>query len=266
MKNITFYTYPKPWIKEYADIQACAITSWKTLLADPTCQIVLLGDDQGTAQAAKELGVVHRGSVERNEWGTPIVSSIMDIIRVECPTELSCFINTDIVLPNDFMDTVNATHQESLKLPSDGWLMIGQRTDVETSGGGTTQRMIGLHGVDGIDYFVFPRNTFQFVYPFALGKFTWDQWLVGNVYRRGLMCVDATKTVLALHLNAKWFFQGQPNGDWKTIFNSQEARINRDFDYYQRNIANGTTHYTVRTVRTVTNGVNVIAKTLLSPW
>lgn len=259
MKNITFYTYPKPWISEYSSLQACAITSWKSLIVDPTTQIVLLGDDSGTAQAAKDLGVAHRGSIARNEWGTPIVSSIMDVIRVECQTELSCFVNCDIVLRSDFMDTVAATHQESLKLPNEGWLLIGQRTNVEF----TTGTVIGLHGVDGIDYFVFPRNTFQFVYPFALGKFTWDQWLVGNAYRRGLMCVDGTKTVLALHLNAKWFFQGQPNGDWNTIFHSEEARINRDFDYYQRNIANGTTHYTV------TNGngnVYVIAKTMLSPW
>jgi hypothetical protein len=127
-----------------------------------------------------------------------------------------------------------------MKYDPSEWLLIGQRTDVPDINDMSVRK---LHGIDGIDYFVFPRNTFRFVYQFALGKFSWDQWLVGNAFRRGLLCIDATATVLALHLNAKWYFQGKPNGDWNAIFHSEEALINRDFDYYQRNIANGTTHF-----------------------
>ena len=254
LNNLTFYTHPKPWLPEFSDIQSAAIQSWKALVQNPKSQIVLLGDDLGTAQSAIKLGVGHRGSIETNQWGTPLVSSIFDVIKIECQTELSCFINTDIVLSSDFADTLEATcHSSELEAQSEGWLLIGQRTDVNIPylSGMTSENIVSfarekgtLHAVDGIDYFVFPRHTFQFVYPFALGKFCWDQWIVGNAFRRGLICIDATKTVFAVHLNAKWFFRGQPEHRWDFIHKSEEGLINRNFDYYQRTIGNGTTHAT----------------------
>lgn len=248
---ITFYTCPKPWLQEYIHIQNASIKSLLECSASPQ-HVVLLGDDFGTADAAKRLGVSHRGGLKLNEWNTPLVSSIMQIIREECQTELACFINTDIVIGDDFIKTVLSVLCEADKYSNNRWLMIGQRTDLANTLPTDDLNQIRTnacargrqHGVDGIDYFVFPSRTFEFVYPFALGKFSWDQWLVGNVYRQGFMCVDATKTVLAVHLNAEWFFQGKPEKDWKKVYQSEEAVINRSFDYYQKTIASGTTHYT----------------------
>jgi hypothetical protein len=247
---ITFFAYPKPWLPEFTDIQSAAIKSWQSL--KPFFQIVLLGDDEGTQSAAQQLGVDHIASVERNEWGTPLVSSIFKLIQENCKTELACFINADIVLGQDFMDTLSVAFSEACERKDT--FLVGRRTDLAlalasinddlTTILSVAKKEGKLHDCNGIDYFVFPRDTFKFVYPFALGKFVWDQWLLGNAFRRGMRCIDCTETIFAVHLNAPWFFGGRPETDRKRIYDSEESVRNRSFDYYQRHIGNGTTHYT----------------------
>lgn len=240
---ITLFSHPKPFTPEFRKIQHAAIKSWKSLEG---CEIVLLGDDEGIAEAARKLQVGHISKIEKNEWGTPLVSDIFANIRQQCHTELACFINTDIILDQSFIQTV----KQCSKTFAEEWLLIGRRENIETesldsfemSDIQTAPRQ--FYGNDGIDYFVFPRHTFQFVHPFALGKFVWDQYLVGQVFRRGIPCIDGSKTVTALHLNAPWFFQGQPQRDRQYIHDSEEGIRNRSFEYYQKNIGNGTNHVT----------------------
>jgi hypothetical protein len=255
-KLLHFFACPKPFTSEFQDIQSTAIESWIRTIGDPKL-IHLIGDEQGVEEFAKEHGCNHIPSVEKNEWGTPLMSSIFSIIQQSSSDDANvndktryccCYINCDIVIDKRFLATFNAIFLCST-LEDTEWLLVGRRIDHDFDkfkniddalSNGTGQ----LHSADGIDYFVFPSGTFKFVYPFAIGKFAWDQWIVGNAYRRGIPVIDGTKTIPAIHLNGPWLYQGEANTDRGTVFNSEESKRNRNFDYYLKTIATGSTMYT----------------------
>lgn len=254
--SIIFFCCPKPWTAEFKDIQTLAISSWREF-----GPVYILGDESGNSEAAKSLDCIHIPDIQKNEWGTPILTSIFDKISEvagQLPPLSACYINADIVLDKSFQNTINAVLDFTKRGKLSEWLVVGKRLDVSMTHTQLTTLTISevqtyarkygkMHAADGIDYFVFTPKTFSFVYPFAIGKFVWDQWLVGNAYRRGVCCIDASATIQATHLNADWFFQGKPTNNREEIYNSPEGLINRNFDAYQRNIANGTNHHTVKT-------------------
>ena len=74
MPLITIFSAPKPFTDPHiAMIQRNAIKSW-TLL--PDVEVILLGEETGLAEAAKELGVKHIPNVARNDSGTPLISPV----------------------------------------------------------------------------------------------------------------------------------------------------------------------------------------------
>ena len=71
---LTIFGIPKAFEGHFEVIQRNAIQSWTRL--SPRCQILLFGDEKGTAEVAAELGVRHIPAVDRNEFGTPLLNSI----------------------------------------------------------------------------------------------------------------------------------------------------------------------------------------------
>ena len=57
---LTIFTTAKPFHGQIAVIQDNAIQSW-TLLR-PECEIILFGDEEGTAEAAAKFGINHIAS------------------------------------------------------------------------------------------------------------------------------------------------------------------------------------------------------------
>src|SRR5512138_1171415 len=102
MPLITFFSAPKPFTDPHiATIQRNAIRSW-TLL--PDVEVILLGEETGLAEAARELGVRHIPDVERNENGTPLISSMFQLAREHSSSDLLCIINADMILMPDFRE------------------------------------------------------------------------------------------------------------------------------------------------------------------
>ncbi len=78
--KLTIFTAPKPFVDPHIiDIQMNAIRSWKALGEEVA--IVLIGDETGIHQAAKETGSIFVADVKRNRLGTPLISSIFNIGR-----------------------------------------------------------------------------------------------------------------------------------------------------------------------------------------
>ena len=106
MALITLFSAPKPFTDPHiAMIQRNAIRSW-TLL--PEVEVILLGEEDGLAQAAKEFGVKHLPNVERNESGTPLISSMFELARENSTRDLLCIVNTDMILMSDFVESAKA--------------------------------------------------------------------------------------------------------------------------------------------------------------
>src|SRR5262245_61896078 len=121
---LTIFAIPKPFHGHFSTIQRNAILSW-TLLR-PACEIILCGNDEGTAATAAEFGVRHMPAVAHNEYGTPLVNDLFDRAQQVATHELLCYVNADIILMQDFMWAVEQVASRKRR-----FLMMGQRWDVD---------------------------------------------------------------------------------------------------------------------------------------
>jgi hypothetical protein len=227
---ITFFTTPKPFLGHIATIQRNAIESWKRV--HPQVEVILFGDDEGAAEAARELQIRYVPDVKRNEHGTkylsPIFDGAQDLARHNC----LCYINCDIILLSDFRVAI-----ERVLALSGGFLMAGQRWDTDISA------PIDFSAVDWeaavrrqaietnhqrpaqwIDYFAFSRGLYyKNTPPFVIGRPGWDPWLMWFARDSGARVVDATKVVVAVHQNHDYSYH--PDGE-KGVWEGEEALRN----------------------------------------
>ncbi|UZE93498.1 MAG: hypothetical protein IB617_01545 [Candidatus Nealsonbacteria bacterium] len=120
---LTIFAIPKPFEKEFNIIQRNAIKSW--ILLEPRPEIILFGDEKGTADIAKEFNVKHFPKIARNEFGTPIVSDIFKKAQKIARNNILVYVNADIILMKDFIRAVEKIKDE------EKFLMVGQRWDVD---------------------------------------------------------------------------------------------------------------------------------------
>jgi len=209
MKNqmLTLFTIPKPFRDHFADIQENAIRSWTRL--GTGARVVLLGDDPGTGELANRLRVEHLPNIRRNQYGTPLLDDAFRQAEESSTDPHLCYVNADILLGSDFLRAVKMIRQFKRR-----FLMVGQRTDFDQNGridfsdqsweSNLRKRVAkdgALHRPTGIDYFVYQRGMWGTIPPFAIGRFSWDNWLIYRALQLKISVVDATSQVLAVHQN-----------------------------------------------------------------
>ena len=124
MALITLFSAPKPFTDPHiAVIQRNAIKSWTWL---PDVEVILLGEELGLAEAARELEVKHLPDVARNASGTPLVSSMFQQARQNSSADLLCIINADMILIPDFLEAARRSH-----LQRDKFVLLSQRWDLD---------------------------------------------------------------------------------------------------------------------------------------
>jgi len=203
---ITLFTVPRSFKGEIGIIQANAVESWRQLRPAP--EILFISDDPGVAEAAKDLGCSHVPGVRYNDHGTPLVSNVFKKGQGAASHEIVSYINSDIVLSQSFMGAIRR-----IKERFDQFLMIGQRWDfhyphpIDFSDEDWSVRFVkraqkkgARHGPTGVDYHCFMRGMYHRVPDFALGRRTWDNWLVWYALRQDIPVVDVTKVVCAIHI------------------------------------------------------------------
>jgi hypothetical protein len=202
---LTLFSTPKAFHGHFGIIQTNAIRSWTLLLPRP--EIILLGDDPGTAGIAKQLGLRHEPQVERNEFGTPLVSSIFSRARELASYDVLCYVNADIILMRDFVAAIEKVTQ---LLAGQQFLLIGRKRNVdltelldfERPDWDTKLRNLvkaqGRFVTSDSDYFVFPKNMYRDVPRFAIGRCYWSPWFVSEARKRDIPVIDATAVVLAV--------------------------------------------------------------------
>jgi hypothetical protein len=230
---ITFFSTPKPFRGHIGIIQRNAIQSWK--LVHPDAEVILFGDEEGSAEAARELGARHEPEVDRNSHGTPLLSSLFDRADRLARHDRLCFLNADILLTDDFLAA-----SEGLAQLQKRSLMVGRRCDVDItepldfSSPEWRERLRALASERGrhrpaqwIDYFVFPRGLlYQQIPPFAIGRTSYDNWLLWKVRAMGVPVVDATQVVLAIHQNHDYSFHpGGQSGLWNDVEAQQNLAL-----------------------------------------
>lgn len=224
---ITFFTTPKPFTDNIKTAQTNALRSWAALR--PSCEIIIFGNEEGAAGIASELGMHHVPDVERNEFGTPLISSMFKIAQEMAHNKLMCYVNADIILMNDFLKAAQRVGKNS-------FLMIGQRRDIEIKESLDFQKAGWeedlkekvykegrLHGISGIDYFIFPKGLYSNLPPLAVGRPGWDNWLIYHTRSRKIPVIDATRTVMVVHQNHG---HAEHEGGEKGFWEGPEAKRN----------------------------------------
>ena len=227
---LTFFTTAKPFRGHSAIIQRNALESWKRI--HPEVEIFLFGDDEGTADAARELRIRHEPEVERNARGTKYLRSFFDSAQRSARHNLLCYVNCDILLLSDFRAAV-----ERVRSWRKDFLMIGRRWDTEITAPIDFSRPdweadIRARALQAnfqrppqwIDYFVFSKGLYLGqIPPFLTGRPGWDNWLVWYARSSGVAVVDASAVVLAVHQNHDYSYH--PDGA-AGVWEGDEAQQN----------------------------------------
>lgn len=228
---LTLFTTAKPFREHISVIQRNALQSWKLLRAD--VEVILFGDEEGSASVAKELGLRHEPEVAQNEHGTVLVNYMFQRAQQIANHDLICYVNCDIILAGDFRQGV-----ERLLTWRKSFLMVGRRWDTDItepldfSDPAWGTRVISLAKSTGfqrlyynIDYFVFTRGLYKEIPPFAIGRLAWDNWLVWKARELKAPVVDASAVVCAVHQNHDYSHHPlSTQGVWQ----GEEARRNLD--------------------------------------
>ena len=205
MSLITIFITPKGFDRDHiALIQRNAIRSWKALGAD--VDILLIGDDPGVEENAKALGVRYIRDVKRNASGTPMLDDIFRLARENSDSPLLAYVNADIILKRDFVETSRKILAREKK-----FLLVGQRwdldvqVDLEFPQGWESEFDKDLaargrrHPAGGSDYFVYPRDIFTSIPPFAIGRSGWDNWMFYEARVKGWKLINCSKAINIIH-------------------------------------------------------------------
>lgn len=223
---ITIFALPRPFEGFFNIIQRNAIQSWCSLR--PKCEIILFGNEKGTAEIAEELGLKHISDLKTNEFGTFLLDDIFAKARKSASFETMAKVNADNILMSDFLEGVELL-QKFQKPP---FLMVGQRWDLDVKElinfeesdweeklRKRLQKEGKLHGLSGMDYWIFPRDLNLNVPPFTEGRFTTDGWLLYQTKTLGVPVIDGTGVITLLH-------QSHPYPQMKKDFYETERQRN----------------------------------------
>ena len=186
-------------------IQRNAIRSW-TLLTD--VEVILLGKEEGLADAARELGVKHIPTVERNTNGTPLISSMFKLVRENSTGDLLCIINADMILMPDFVEAA-----KKVKGLRSEFVLLSQRWDYDITSPldfadewqfrlrEDVRKQDQLHRPAGSDFFLFPKTCYTDVPNFTIGRAGWDNWMIYKARKENWAVIDCTPSVMIVHQN-----------------------------------------------------------------
>jgi hypothetical protein len=203
--TLTIFAIPKAFRGQFEHIQLSAVESWTRL--DPRPEIILFGDDPGTAEVAARFGLRHQPDVERNEHGTPRVDRLFATAQAIASNDLICYINSDIILTQRFIDSVSRVESLEANKP---FLGVGRKTSlpitepIDFTKADWAARLEEWAAREGrevtydSDFFLFRRSHFPSMPPFAIGRCYWSSWFMWDTRRRGLDLVDLTGEVLSV--------------------------------------------------------------------
>jgi hypothetical protein len=244
---LTIFTTPKPFRGHINVIQRNALKSWSLL--HPDVEVILFGDDEGAAEAARDFGIHHEPYVHRDETGMKRLDYMFGKAQAIARHDVVCYVNCDIILTVDFRRAV-----ERVRAKYRRFLMVGHRWDtpitrpVDYSDPCWAEkvRSLALSTNDQrnewfIDYFAFSSGAYGGDFPpFVIGTVRWDNWLIWKALNSRIPVIDASAVVVAIHQNHDYSYHPQgKQGVWE----GDEARRNHELAggwRYLRNLSHAT--------------------------
>jgi len=249
---ITIFTTPKPFEGKNKIIQHNAINSWRTLSGN--IQIVIFGNSSGGKDMAAEVNAIHIPEIKSNHLNTPYIADMLAKVEDVSKDNVLCYINADIILPDNFLQIVERASDRFRK-----FLMVGTRWDLDWSDKidfmsrdsrnefWKLARKNGIrHSVSGMDYFVYPRGIWKNIPDLLAGRAGFDNWLIWKARRALVPVIDASTEIFAVHQSHD--YSHHPNGRMG-VYEGEEAAHNRKYlggeNYHGLNILDATYKFMV---------------------
>lgn len=226
---LTFFTTAKPFRGHIATIQRNALKSWKLL--DPDVEIIVFGDDAGSAEVCTQLALQHEPRVEKTRFGANRLDSMFSKAQEISRHALMCYANCDILLTQEFLRAV-----EQVAHWRQRFLGVGKRWDtdvteeIDFSRPSWAEELLAHARGTGyqrfyynVDYFVFPRGLYTGIAPLGVGRLAWDTYLVWKARELGAEVVDLSDSVTAVHQNHDY---AHYTGGMEAIWTGEEAQEN----------------------------------------
>lgn len=201
---LTIFSTPKPFVGLNEISQWNAINSWKDLGAG--YEIILLGNDKGVSNIAKELDLIHLPNINTNNLNTPLLDSVFEKAQFNSSYEYMMYINADIIICTNIIKKIKSLEYEN-------FLMTGRRWDLDItkkinfSDVNWKKKLLSLksskgvlHNYSGKDYFIFKKGSIDML-PFSVGRPYWDDWFLYHARSKKYPIIDATLTINIIHQN-----------------------------------------------------------------
>ena len=121
---ITLFTTTKIFSGIFKIIQTNALNSWRTISSN--IQIIIIGNSEGGKEAADLINAEFIPEVECSLAGTPLINSLFSKAESRARYSIMAYINADIILPPNFLETIFLF----LKMKSK-FLGVGYRWDMD---------------------------------------------------------------------------------------------------------------------------------------
>lgn len=184
---LTIYSTCKPFTdKHFAIIQRNAIKSWLSIY--PTPEIVLFGDDEGTAEVCREFGIKHVPNILCSEKGTPRLDAMMKEVEELSDNPMFLLISSDIILLKNVLEIADYCYHEFINFCASisRWdTVLNEEINFVT---GWEEKLLPecwfSHPWCG-DFFLYTRNFFGPIPPFYIGRTGVDSWLYNKAAELG---------------------------------------------------------------------------------
>jgi len=205
---LTIFATCKPFKGHFGIIQRNAIISWTKLAPKP--EIILFGNDEGTAEICQELNLKHVPNIACNEYGAPLLDQMFQTAQKLAKNDLLCYINADIIVLSDFVEAVKIVKEKFTK-----FLMVGRiwRCNIENVWDFSEQdweinlRNYVLNNGEqapppgNSDFYLFNRDLWDNLLPLTIGRGGWDSWLIYKARKLNASVIDASEFLMTIHQN-----------------------------------------------------------------
>ncbi|NBV41309.1 hypothetical protein EBR96_00850, partial [bacterium] len=177
---------------------------------NPNPDVVIFGNESGTDEfTAEHPEIIRIKEAKTNHLGTPLVSDLFKRTSRIATTDWVAFVNGDIILPSHLPEVL-----DRIAAQTGPCLMACRRWNadvnelVDFSDADWFQKLIesrpmALYPPVGMDFFVFPKGTFDHMPDFSIGwpGAKYDNWLIRAGKQLGIPVVDITAAVQIIHQN-----------------------------------------------------------------
>lgn len=221
---LTIVSTMKPMIDPFIIEQTNSILSWKHLKIKP--DIYIFGNDEGVKEFCEKHNINHIPTITKNKEnnGVPLINDILFQGYQLMKTKYIMYINADILLLDDFCDTLEVFDKTFPDV--DSCLLTAMRINVgkfhlldfnkywrpEILANRSDVKCFGefkYETPDGIDIFVHKKNNYKSIPDFAIARMGFDSWMLDYAIKKFDMSIDITNTCNIYHHMGKYYQEGK---------------------------------------------------------